>query len=57
MNKKIGKYGALLTEISVLVFSLSMIVSLIKESIRHLLLNQQLFKNKEMKIGWGKLKI
>ena len=32
MNRKIGKYGALLTGISVLVFALSMIVSLIKEN-------------------------
>lgn len=32
MNRKIGKYGALLTGISVLVFALSMIISLIKEN-------------------------
>ena len=32
MNRKLGKYGALLTGISVLVFALSMIFSLIKEN-------------------------
>ena len=32
MNRKFGKYGALITGISVLVFALSMIVSLIKEN-------------------------
>lgn len=32
MNKKIGRYGALLTGISVLVFAISMIFSVIKEN-------------------------
>ncbi len=32
MNKKIGKYGVLLAEISVLVFAISMVFSLIKEN-------------------------